>query len=83
MLEAYVTALWILDKLGIQMSVNNCSAVVDNSNYATINVPGPNLGTGVVVGTTAQVRLAQKVAIMAFKEGKYITNNNLTEYTTI
>ena len=81
MLEAYVTALWIFDKLGIQMSVNNCSAVVDNSNYATINVPGPNLGTGVVVGTTAQVRLAQKVAIMAFKEGQYIINSNLTEYT--
>ena len=82
MMEAYVTALWILNELGIQQSVNNSSTVVNTDNYDSINVPGPNLGTGVVVGTQAQVRLSQKVAVMSFKEGKYFENANLTEYTT-
>ena len=81
MLQAYVTAMWILKKLGIQMSVNNASSIVDTSNYDSINVPGPNLGTGVVVGTTEQVRLSQLVAVKALKEGEYFVNANLTEYT--
>lgn len=82
MIQAYVTAMWILNQVGIPISVNNASSVVDNNNYDYINVPGPNLGTGVVVGTTEQVRLSQLVAIKAFKEGKYFVNANLTEYTT-
>ena len=81
MMQAYVTAMWILKQIGIPMSVNNASSIVDNSNYDSINVPGPNLGTGVVIGTTEQVRLSQLVAIKAFKEGEYIVNANLTEYT--
>ena len=40
--------------------------------YNSINVPGPNLGTGVITGTDAQNLLAQEVAIKAFKEGKKI-----------
>ena len=82
MMQAYVTAMWILKQVGIPMSVNNASSIVDNSNYDSINVPGPNLGTGVVIGTTEQVRLSQLVAIKAFKEGEYFVNANLTEYTT-
>ena len=81
MMQAYVTAMWILKQVGISMSVNNSSSIVDNSNYDSINVPGPNLGTGVVVGTTEQVRLSQIVAIKAFKEGEYFVNSNLTEHT--
>lgn len=73
--------LFLADYVGITMSVNNASSVVDNSNYASINVPGPNLGSGVVVGTTEQVRLSQKVAIKAYKEGEYFVNANLTENT--
>ena len=82
MMQAYVTAMWILKQVGIPMSVNNASSIVDNSNYDSINVPGQNLGTGVVIGTTEQVRLSQLVAIKAFKEGEYFVNANLTEYTT-
>lgn len=79
MMQAYVTAMWILKQVGITMSVNNASAIVDNSNYSSINVPGPNLGSGVVIGTTEQVRLSQKVAIKAYKEGIALLNANLTE----
>lgn len=82
MMEAYVTTLWLLEQLGVQMSVNNSKTVVDNNNYSSINVPGPNLGSGVVIGTTEQVRLSQQVAIKAFKEGEFFVDANLTEYTS-
>lgn len=45
--------------------------------YNTINVPGANIGTGVVVGTDVQNILAQEVAIKAYKEGKKLVNDNL------
>lgn len=81
MLQTYVTALWVMDMLGIPMSVIGANTEVTNNNYGGINVPGPNLGTGVVIGTQAQVRLSQDVAVKAFKEGEYIRNQALTEYT--
>ena len=79
MLTAWTSALWLMEEMGVPMSVNNVQTIVDSSNYASINVPGPNLGSGIVVGTTAQVRLAQQVAIKAYKEGKALFNANLTE----
>ena len=47
--------------------------------YNSLNVPGANLGTGVVTGTDAQNLLAQEVAIKAYKEGKQFVFNNLTQ----
>lgn len=41
---------------------------INNNNYSSINVPGPNIGSGLVVGTEAQYKLSQKVAIQAVKE---------------
>lgn len=76
MMQAYVTAMWILNKLGIQASINDASSIVDNSNYDSLNIPGPNLGTGVVVGTEEQVRLSQHIAINAFKEGEDFVREN-------
>ena len=86
MLENYVSALTILQMLSIPMSVNNTQTVVSPSNFARLGVPGPNpqspTDADIIVGTTEQVRLAQQVAIKAFKEGEYFVNANLTEYTT-
>lgn len=79
MMEAYVSALWILDMLGIPMSVANAQTLVTDDNYTSLNVAGPNLGNGVVVGTDAQVDLSQDVAIKAWKEGKALFNANLTD----
>jgi hypothetical protein len=45
--------------------------------YNTINVPGPNLGSGVIEGTNAQNLLAQEVAIKAYKEGKQFVMNSI------
>lgn len=80
MMEAYVSALWILDMLGIPKSVADAQTLVTDNNYTSLNVAGPNLGTGVVVGTVAQVDLSQDVAIKAWKEGKKLLNENLSQY---
>ena len=81
LMQAWVVALWIFDHLSLPLSINNAQQRVTSSNYSSINVPGPNLGNGVVVGTTEQDRLAMDVAIKAYKEGKFIELNALTSYT--
>lgn len=68
LMQAWCCAMWLLDKLGIPVSINNSQTRVTSSNYSSINVPGPN--GSVVVGTTAQDRDAMDVAIRAYKEGK-------------
>ena len=68
MLQAYVTALWVFDQFGIQKGVLNNAVRVTASNYSSIHVPGPNLGSGVVEGTEAQNYLAQQVATVAYTE---------------
>ena len=78
LMQAWVVALWIFDHLGIQVSINNTDKFITSANYAAINVPGANIGSGVVAGTTEQNRLAMDVAIKAHKEGKYIELNALT-----
>ena len=77
LLQTYVTACWLLDKLGIARSVYGCPMRMTTDIYNTLNVPGANLGTGVITGTDAQNVLAQEVAIKAYKEGKYYVNNNI------
>lgn len=68
MLDAYVTALWILRQVAIPKGILGSADRVTAENYPLIEVPGPNLGTGVVVGTEAQYWLAQKIATMAFNK---------------
>ena len=62
LLEAYVMLLQILNKLGRPMTIEGVTSVVDTSNYDSINVPGLNLGTGVVVGTADDYKVAKQVA---------------------
>lgn len=62
LLEAYVMLLQILNKLGRPMTIEGVTSVVDTSNYSSINVPGPNLGSGVVVGTADDYKVAKQVA---------------------
>ena len=78
LMQAWVTALWVLGELSIPTSINNAQGRVTSANYASINVPGANLGNGVVVGTTAQDQEAMDVAIKAFKEGKRLEMNFLS-----
>lgn len=72
LLQTYVALLWVLEKLNITQAIYGCNMRMTTEIYNSINVPGPNLGTGVITGTDAQNLLAQEVAIKAFKEGKKI-----------
>lgn len=79
LLQTYVTLCWLFDKLSINKSVYNSPMRMTTSIYNSLNVPGANLGTGVITGTDAQNLLAQEVAIKAYKEGKQFILNNLTQ----
>ena len=67
-LLAWTTATWLFDQLGMTKGILNDQTRINSNNYDSINVPWPNLGTGIVVGTEAQYKLSQKVAIQAVKE---------------
>ena len=62
---------------GINKSIYGSDTRITTDVYNSINVPGPNLGTGVITGTDAQNILAQEVAIKAYKEGKQFVVDNL------
>lgn len=70
LLEAFVVFIWIMRQLAIPISIANCQLRMTATVYNTINVPGPNLGTGVIPGTDAENNTAQDVAILADKEGQ-------------
>lgn len=77
LLETFTTACWLFDKLAINKSIYGCPLRMTADIYNTLNVPGPNLGTGVITGTDAENILAQEIAIKAYKEGKQFVMNNL------
>lgn len=77
LMQTFVTLRWLFERHGIDKSIYGCPARMTTEIYDTINVPGANLGTGVITGTDAQNLLAQEVAIQAVKEGKYYVENNI------
>lgn len=77
LLQTYVTLCWLFEKLSINKSVYGCPFRMTTEIYETLNVPGANLGSGVITGTDVQNLLAQEVAIKAYKEGKHFALNNL------
>ena len=81
LLQTFTAMCWLFDKLSINKSVYGSTMRMTTQIYNSINVPGANLGTGVITGTDAQNLLAQEIAIKAYKEGKYIVNANLFDAT--
>ena len=79
LLQTYTAALWLFDRLGINQSIYGCSLRMTTAIYNSINVPGPNLGSGVIAGTDAENLLAQEVAIQAYKEGKRFVMDNISD----
>ena len=77
LLQTYVTLCWLFDKMSINKSVYGLPFKMTTAIYNTLNVPGPNLGTGVIEGTDAQNLLAQDVAIKAYKEGKSFVSKHI------
>lgn len=78
LMQAYVIFLWICEHLGIQKSILGNTELVTPEIYQQINVPGANLGSGVITGTLEQNRLAQKIAIQAYKKGKGLLQSTLS-----
>lgn len=70
LLQTYVHALWIFRQLALPYGVSNSNLRITTDVYDSINVPGPNLGTGVITGTDEQHTIAQLCAIKADKIGK-------------
>lgn len=77
LLQTYTALCWLFDKLAINKSIYGCPMRMTTEIYQSINVPGPNLGTGVITGSDAQNILAQEVAIQAYKEGKAFVAKNI------
>lgn len=75
MIEAYCVAAWILEEKGIAKSIYNSRVRITQTVYNQLDVPGPNLGTGLVLGTDAQYLIAQQCAIKAIKQGKGLVIN--------
>jgi hypothetical protein len=78
LLQTYVTLLWIFDRFGMPYGIYGLPFKMTTDIYNTLDVPGANLGTGVIEGTDAQNLLAQEIATMAFKDGKKLVQQALT-----
>lgn len=65
---AWVTTQWILRHIGYPTGMYNDPTPITQAIYNTLSIPGANIGSGLVTGTTEQYRLAQQVAMNALKE---------------
>lgn len=81
LMQTYVTLCWLFDRMGINKSIYGSPMRMTTAIYNKIDVPGANLGNGVITGTNAQNLLAQEIAIKAYKEGKQFVMKNLCEAT--
>lgn len=81
LLQSYVVAMWLFDLLGIDKSIWGSKTRITTAIYTALNIPGPNLGTGVVEGTEANYLAAQKAAIKAYKRGLYLVNTAVEQLT--
>ena len=70
LLQSYVVAMWLFNHLGMNKSIWGSQTRITTAVYTAQNVPGANLGSGVVTGTEAQHLAAQKCAIKALKRGR-------------
>ena len=77
LLQTYVSLLWLFERLGMNRNIYGLPFKMTTAIYNTLNIPGANLGTGVIEGTDAQNILAQEVAIQAYKEGKQFVMQNI------
>lgn len=83
LLQTFTVVCWLFDKISIEMSIYGSSCRMTTAIYNSLNVPGPNLGTGVITGTDAQNLLAQKIAIQAYKEGKAMVDDSFSNATAM
>lgn len=69
-MQAFTTIMWLFDRMAVNKGIFGTNWRISSTQYNNMNVPGPNLGNGLIRGTAAQNALMQKVAIMAYNKGK-------------
>lgn len=80
LLQSYVIALWIFEKLGIPKSVINSKTRITQEVWNALNPQGPNLGSGVITGTDEQHYIAQECAVKALKLSKKLLIDTFTNF---
>lgn len=83
LLQTWTILLWLLNRLGMPTAIYGNTFTITQAIYNAINVPGANLGSGVITGSTYQNILAQEYAINAYKEGKQFVIENLHKELTV
>ena len=68
LLQAYIVVLWILGVMEQHKSIYASPIRMTTAIYDTLNVPGSNVGTGVITGTDAENELVQEIAVQSYKE---------------
>lgn len=76
LVQAYTVVNWILKRMSQFHRTLHMQFQMTEALYNTLNIPGPNLGTGVITGTAEQNAIAQTVAVQAFKEADQFVIEN-------
>ena len=63
LLQAYSTAEWVFREYGLNISILNSALRITQQVYNTLNVPGANLGSGLVIGVEDDITVAQRIAV--------------------
>ena len=77
LVQDYTALLWLLDRLAMPRTVYHMSFKMTTAIYNTLNIPGPNLGSGVITGDNAQNDICITVAYKSYKESKQFLINNM------
>ena len=76
LVQAYTALLWLLDRLSQTRNIYHILFKMTSAIYNTLNIPGPNLGTGVITGDNTQNDTCIEVAYKSFKEAKQFLMEN-------
>jgi len=70
LLQSYVVLQWILERLGIDKKIADIDPRITATVFNKVNVPGVNMGNGVIPGTDAENKLAREIAVKAYEQSK-------------
>lgn len=76
LVQTYTVVNWLLNRLGVFGATYDMKYKMTSALYDTLNIPGANLGTGVITGDNTQNNICCEVAIKSYKEAKQFVVNN-------
>lgn len=66
LIQAYTAVCWILDRMGLEPSVNGCPVRITEELLETLNIPGESVGSGVLTGNEEENAQVQELATIAY-----------------